>query len=321
MSIYDDLDASVLEESIYTDLNPNALDDLSIAGSNTNIYDDLDVNIEVGYTTSDLKDRIDNTPWYESMAYELEKLRHNAKFGMIEGVGELYRSGMQLLGKDVKNPMNEGIFAQARTMYGLSKGITPQEYEDSIVRDVARIGTQVLPVGAAVSAVSKLPKVAQVVSKVPKALRLPAGAGITEFIALASDEKGLADAIAEAGFENPLQKKDTDTILTGKFKSLAEGSVGGAFAKLGVKIADKAIVPAVNKTFSAIDKTLGTVDKYIRPIKTKLKEIDPFVASRLDRFELDVLMAKQDFTEQIKPFANQFKKLKKNEQNLFQRLM
>ena len=163
------------------------------------------------------------------------------------------------------------------------------------------------------------------VQAVPKALRLPAGAGITEFIALASDEKGLADAVAEAGFENPLQKKDTDTILTGKLKNLAEGSAGGAFAKLGVKLADKTIVPAVNKTFSAIDKTIASGrlpilnDKTLRPIKTKLKEIDPFVASRLDRFELDVLMAKQDFAERIKPFAKQFKKLKKNQQFVSQK--
>jgi hypothetical protein len=320
MSIYDDLDASVLEESIYTDLNPDALDDLSIVGNYTNIYDDLDVNIEVGTTTSDLKDRIDNTPWYESMAYELNKIKFNAIFGGLEGVGELYRSGMELLGKDVKNPFDEGVLAETRDLMGATQGVTPQEYQDSVVKDIARIGVQIAPVGAAVSAVSKLPKVAQAVSKVPKALRLPAGAGITEFIALASDEKGLADAVAEAGFENPLQKKDTDTILTGKLKNLAEGSVGGAFAKLGVKLADKAIIPAVNKTFSAIDKTLGTADKYIRPIKTKLKEIDPFVASRLDRFELDVLMSKQDFAERIKPFSKQFKKLKRNEQDRFQRL-
>lgn len=320
MSIYDDLDASVLEESIYTDLNPDALDDLSIVGNYTNIYDDLDVNIEVGTTTSDLKDRIDNTPWYESMAYELNKIKFNAIFGGLEGVGELYRSGMELLGKDVKNPFDEGVLAETRDLMGATQGVTPQEYQDSVVKDIARIGVQIAPVGAAVSAISKLPKVAQAVSKVPKALRLPAGAGITEFIALASDEKGLADAVAEAGFENPLQKKDTDTILTGNFKNLAEGSVGGAFAKLGVKLADKAIIPAVNKTFSAIDKTLGTADKYIRPIKTKLKEIDPFVASRLDRFELDVLMSKQDFAERIKPFSKQFKKLKRNEQDRFQRL-
>ncbi len=268
----------------------------------------------------DLKERIDNTPWYESMVYELEKKKHEIAFGLMEGVGDLYRSGMQLLGKDVKNPVNEGFIAKGRALIGATKGITPQQYEESITKDVARIGAQLTPVGAGVSAVSKLPQVAKVVQAVPKALRLPAGAGITEFIALASDEKGLADAVAEAGFENPLQKKDTDTILTGKLKNLAEGSVGGAFAKLGVKLADKAIVPAVNKTFSAIDKTLATTDKYIRPIKTKLKEIDPFVASRLDRFELDVLMAKQDFAERIKPFAKQFKKLKRNEQDLFQRL-
>lgn len=268
----------------------------------------------------DLKERIDNTPWYESMVYELEKLKYNATYGALEGVGELYRSGMQLLGQDVKNPMNEGMLAKGRMLVGATKGVTPQEYDDSAVKEIARIGTQVAPVGAAVSAASKIPKVAQAIQKVPKALRIPAGAGITEFIALASDEKGLADAVAEAGFENPLQKKDTDTVLTGKLKNLAEGSAGGAFAKLGVKLADKAIVPTINKTFGAIDKTLGSVDKYIRPIKTKIKEINPFIASRLDRFELNTLLAKQDFAERIKPFANQFKKLKKHEQNLFQRL-
>ena len=146
MSIYDDLDASVLEESIYTDLNPDALDDLSIVGNYTNIYDDLDVNIEVGTTTSDLKDRIDNTPWYESMAYELNKIKFNAIFGGLEGVGELYRSGMELLGKDVKNPFDEGVLAETRDLMGATQGVTPQEYQDSVVKDIARIGVQIAPV-------------------------------------------------------------------------------------------------------------------------------------------------------------------------------
>ena len=274
----------------------------------------------------DLKERIDNTPWYESMVYELEKKKHEIAFGLMEGVGDLYRSGMQLLGKDVKNPVNEGFIAKGRALIGATKGITPQQYEESITKDVARIGAQLTPVGAGISAVSKLPQVAKVVQAVPKALRLPAGAGITEFIALASDEKGLADAVAEAGFENPLQKKDTDTILTGKLKNLAEGSTGGAFAKLGVKLADKTIVPAVNKTFSAIDKTIASNrvpflnDKVLKPIGTKLKNINPFIGERLTKFELDSLTLKQDFTDRIVPFAKQFKKLKKHEQDLFQRL-
>ena len=324
MDEYDELfgNLDLQDDDPYAILDVDTDDPYKILNADTkDLYSVLEDNsISAPTTTSDLKERIDNTPWYESMVYELEKKKHEIAFGLMEGVGELYRSGMQLLGKDVKNPVNEGFIAKGRALIGATKGITPQQYEESITKDVARIGAQLTPVGAGVSAVSKLPQVAKVVQAVPKALRLPAGAGITEFIALASDEKGLADAVAEAGFENPLQKKDTDTILTGKLKNLAEGSAGGAFAKLGVKLADKTIVPAVNKTFSAIDKTLGTVDKYIRPIKTKLKEIDPFVASRLDRFELDVLMAKQDFAERIKPFAKQFKKLKRNEQDLFQRL-
>ena len=41
---------------------------------------------------------------------------------------------------------------------------------------------------------------------------------------------------------------------------------------------------------------------------------------RMDKFELDNLTMKQNFVDRITPFADQFKKLPKNEQQLFQRL-
>ena len=50
-------------------------------------------------------------------------------------------------------------------------------------------------VGAALNVASKAPKVAQALSSVPKAVKLPVGAALTEFIALSADEKGLSDAI------------------------------------------------------------------------------------------------------------------------------
>ena len=40
----------------------------------------------------------------------------------------------------------------------------------------------------------------------------------------------------------------------------------------------------------------------------------------MDKFELDNLTMKQNFVDRITPFADQFKKLTKNEQQLFQRL-
>ena len=270
--------------------------------------------------SADVKERIDELPWYESMLYEVEKMKHNMAFGAMEGIGELYRSGMELIGKDVKNPMDEGMLAKGRMLAGLTKGVTPQEHEESTVRELSKVASQLTPVGIGVKAVTSIPKVAKVVQAIPKALRLPAGAGITEFIAFASDEKGIADAIAEAGLENPLQKKETDSVFVGNAKNFAEGVAGLGAGKTLVKVADKTLIPAINKTFTVIEKPLEKLDKYIKPVKTRMKELDPFVASRMDRFELDNLLLKQDFADRLKPFADQFKNLNKNEQLLFQRL-
>ena len=72
--------------------------------------------------------------------------------------------------------------------------------------------------------------------------------GITEFIALSGDEKGLADAIADAGYENPLQKKDTDSEFMGRLKNAGEAVALFGGGKIAGKIASKTLVPAVNKT-------------------------------------------------------------------------
>ena len=59
----------------------------------TLVEDELPTEPQVEQTVSpDLKERIDNTPWYESMVYELEKKKHEIAFGLMEGVGDLYRS-------------------------------------------------------------------------------------------------------------------------------------------------------------------------------------------------------------------------------------
>ena len=142
------------------------------------------------------------------------------------------------------------------------------------------------------------------------------GAALTEFIALSADEKGLSDAIGMG----PLQKEEGESVFMGKLKNAGEGLAMFGGLKAAGKVADKTLVPAVNKTFSVIEKGLEKDDPIIRPIKSKIKELDPFVASRMDKFELDNLMLKQNFVDQMQPFADQFKKLSKDEQKLFQRL-
>ena len=268
----------------------------------------------------DLKDKLNDTPWYESVLYEINKQKHNAIFGATEGISNIGTDLLNLFGADIENPLAADKQNAFRNLAGAASGVSQEEYEDSTVRDIARVGAQIAPVGAAVSAVSKIPKIAQAVSKVPKAMRLPIGAAITEFIALSGDEQGIADAIADAGYENPLQKKDTDSEFMGRFKNAGDALLAFGGGKIAGKIASKTLVPAVNKTFSGIEKVLEVIDPIIKPIKSAIKQEDKFIAGRMDKFELDNLTMKQNFVDRITPFADQFKKLTKNEQQLFQRL-
>ena len=264
----------------------------------------------------DLKEKIDEAPWYESMLYEFNKYKFMALFGGAEGIGELASSVAETFGADIDNPLASEKPNLFRDAMGAMHGVSQKEFQESTVRDVARVGAQLAPVGAALNVASKAPKVAQALSSVPKAVKLPVGAALTEFIALSADEKGLSDAIGMG----PLQKEEGESVFMGKLKNAGEGLAGFGGGKALLKVADKTLVPTVNKTFSVIEKGLEKVDPIIRPVKSKIKELDPFVASRMDKFELDNLMLKQNFVDQMQPFADQFKKLSKDEQKLFQRL-
>ena len=275
-----------------------------------------DVDISSPPSTSDLKEKIDEAPWYESMLYEFNKYKFMALFGGAEGIGELASSVAETFGADIDNPLASEKPNLFRDAMGAMSGVSQKEFQESTVRDVARIGAQLVPVGAALNIASKAPKVAKALSSVPKAVKLPVGAALTEFIALSADEKGLSDAIGMG----PLQKQEGESVFMGKLKNAGEGLAMFGGLKAAGKVADKTLVPAVNKTFSVIEKGLEKIDPIIRPIKSKIKELDPFVASRMDKFELDNLMLKQNFVDQMQPFADQFKKLSKDEQKLFQRL-
>ena len=273
--------------------------------------------------SSQAREVIQEAPWYEAVQYEFDKFKHNLAFGAAEGVGDMVRGISQLFGADVQNPMSSKTpnsfrdLGYVRVAMNKPKGaevFREEDFKDSTVRTLAKYGVQIMPVGAAVGAVSKIPRLAQPLSKVPQTVKLPAGAAITEFIALSADEEGLSDMI-QAG---PLQKKEGESVLSGKLKNAAEGLALLGGAKVVGKVAKKTLLPATNKTFDLINK--GLSNKYLQPLKSKVAEISPFVAGRLDKFELDVLMTKQEFTDRIKPFANQYKSMTKDEKKRFQRL-
>lgn len=309
MDEYGDLfrDLDLQNADPYSDLESGASDPYSLLD---------DVNITAPPSSSDLKEKIDEAPWYEAALYEFNKLKHKAIFGLAEGVPNFVSSIGELFGADIDNPVSADKPNLFRDAIGAMNKVTPQEYEESTTRDIARVGTQLAMGGATVKALTTIPKIASVLSTAPKALKLPAGAALTEFIALSADEKGLSDALGMG----PLQKEEGESVYLGKLKNAAEGlAMFGGFKAAG-KVADKTLVPAVNKTFSVIEKGLEVADPLIRPIKSKIKQIDPFIASRMDRFELDNLTMKQNFVDRMQPFANQFKKLSKDEQKRFQRL-
>ena len=309
MDEYGDLFGDVYLQNAdpYSDLESGASDPYSLLD---------DVSITAPPSSSDLKEKIDEAPWYEAALYEFNKLKHKAIFGAAEAIPGFISSIGELFGADIDNPVSADKPNLFRDAIGAMNNITPKEYEESTTRDIARVGTQLAMGGGAVKALTTIPKVASALSTAPKALKLPAGAALTEFIALSADEKGLSDALGMG----PLQKEEGESVYLGKLKNAAEGlAMFGGFKAAG-KVADKTLVPAVNKTFSVIEKGLEVADPLIRPIKSKIKQIDPFIASRMDRFELDNLTMKQNFVDRMQPFANQFKKLSKDEQKRFQRL-
>ena len=132
--------------------------------------------------SSDLKDKLNDTPWYEFVLYDINKVYHNAFFGATEGVAELGTDLLNLFGAEIENPLAAGKSNPLRDLSGATVGVSPKEYEESTVRDIARVGAQIAPVGAAVSAATKIPKIAQAVSKVPKAARLPIGAALQSLL-------------------------------------------------------------------------------------------------------------------------------------------
>ena len=80
MDEYDELfgNLELQDDDPYAILDVDTDDPYKILNADTkDLYSVLDDNsISAPTTTSDLKERIDNTPWYESMVYELEKKKH-----------------------------------------------------------------------------------------------------------------------------------------------------------------------------------------------------------------------------------------------------
>ena len=75
---------------------------------------------------ADLKDKVENTPWYEALYHEVNKHRHNALFGMSEGVGELGSGLLNLFGANVENPLGAEKPSPLRDIAGLASGVTPR---------------------------------------------------------------------------------------------------------------------------------------------------------------------------------------------------
>ena len=90
----------------------------------------------------DLKEKIDEAPWYESMLYEFNKYKFMALFGGAEGVGEMASSVGELFGADIDNPLASEKPNLFRDAMGAMSGVSQEEFQESTVRDVARIGTQ-----------------------------------------------------------------------------------------------------------------------------------------------------------------------------------
>ena len=268
---------------------------------------------------ADLKDKVENTPWYAALGHEINKARHNALFGMAEGVGELGSGLLNLFGANVENPLGAEKPNPLRDVAGLASGVTPEEHQESTVREVSRIGSQLVPVGAGLSAAAKIPKVASALSKSPKALNLAAGAALTDFLALSGDEPGIADALADAGMDSPLlitKKKEGESEWMGRLKNATE-ALAGLGAAAGVM---KTAAPIIRKSASFIESGLSKIDPLIRPVVSRMEDINKHLGNRMQKFELDQNLLRQEYVDRIQPFAEHYKLMTPATQKTLQRL-
>ena len=268
---------------------------------------------------ADLKDKVENTPWYAALGHEINKARHNALFGMAEGVGELGSGLLNLFGANVENPLGAEKPSPLRDIAGLASGVTPEEHQESAVREVSRIGSQLVPVGAGLSAAAKIPKVASALSKSPKALNLAAGAALTDFLALSGDEFGIADALADAGMDSPLlitKKKEGESEWMGRLKNATE-ALAGLGAAAGIM---KTAAPIIRKTAAGLEWGLSKFDPLIRPVVSRMEDINKHLGNRMQKFELDQNLLRQEYVDRIQPFSEHYKLMNPATQKTLQRL-
>ena len=271
---------------------------------------------------ADLKDKVENTPWYEAIAHTLLSSRYKSLFGKAEGAGELATGLLNLFGANVENPLGEdadNLFTQARTRAGEAIGVSEEEYKDSFEKEAFRIGSQLVPVGAGLSAAAKIPKVASALSKSPKALNLAAGAALTDFLALSGDEPGIADALADAGMDSPLlftKKKEGESEWMGRLKNSAE-ALAGLGAVTGIV---KTAAPIIRKSAAFIEGALSKIDPLIRPIVSRMEDINKHLGNRMQKFELDQNLLRQEYVDRIQPFAEHYKLMTPATQKTLQRL-
>jgi len=271
---------------------------------------------------ADLKDKVENTPWLEAIAHTLLSSRYKSSFGMAEGAGELATGLLNLFGANVENPLGEdadNLFTQARTRAGEAIGVSEEEYKDSFEKEAFRIGSQLVPVGAGLSAAAKIPKVASFLSKSPKTLNLAAGAALTDFLALSGDEPGIADALASAGMDSPMlitKKKEGESEWMGRLKNSAE-ALAGLGAAAGIM---KTAAPIIRKSAAFIEGGLSKIDPLIRPIVSRMEDINKHLGNRMQKFELDQNLLRQEYVDRIQPFAEHYNLMTPATQKTLQRL-
>jgi hypothetical protein len=271
---------------------------------------------------ADLKDKVENTPWYEAIAHTLLSSRYKSLFGKAEGAGELATGLFNLFGANIENPLGEdadNLFTQARTRAGEAIGVSEEEYKDSFEKEAFRIGSQLVPVGAGLSVAAKIPKVASALSKSRKPLNVAAGAALTDFLALSGDEPGIADALADAGMDSPLlwtKKKEGESEWMGRFKNSME-ALAGLGAVTGIV---KTAAPIIRKSAAFIEGGLSKFDPLIRPIVSRMEDINKHLGNRMHKFELDQNLLRQEYVDRIQPFAEHYKLMTPATQKTLQRL-
>ena len=69
----------------------------------------------------------------------------------------------------------------------------------------------------------------------------------------------------------------------------------------------KTAAPIIRKSAAALEGGLSKFDPLIRPVVSRMEDINKHLGNRMQKFELDQNLLRQEYVDRIQPFAEHYK--------------